>query len=86
MPAPDSPRGLSRTLGVEDLGALRGAVPFRGLTLLAVEDSRYASEVEKALANTRTASKRMAQIEAAQSARARLPACPSSASAVHRYC
>lgn len=44
MPAPDSPRSLSRTLGVEDLGALRGAVPFRGLTLLAVEDSRFAAE------------------------------------------
>lgn len=42
MPRSDS--SLRGGLGVEDLAALRGPLPYRGLTLLAVEDSRFAAE------------------------------------------
>lgn len=49
MPPPDKtdharPSPADRAFGVEDLSALRSAVPWRGLTLLAVEDSRFAAE------------------------------------------
>jgi CheY-like chemotaxis protein len=44
MPLPDPSGRPVRAFGVEDLGALRPAASFRGLTLLAVEDSRFAAE------------------------------------------
>lgn len=44
MPSPDRPDRSVRSFAVEDLAAIRSAVPWRGLTLLAVEDSRFAAE------------------------------------------
>ncbi len=44
MPATDPTSHRPGLLGVEDLTALRGVMPLRGLTMLAVEDSRFAAE------------------------------------------
>ena len=49
MPSPDTKDGMrpgqtGRSVAVEELAAMRSAVPWRGLTLLAVEDSRFAAE------------------------------------------
>jgi CheY-like chemotaxis protein len=44
MPSPDRPDRSALAFAVEDLAAIRSAVPWRGLTLLAVEDSRFAAE------------------------------------------
>jgi CheY-like chemotaxis protein len=44
MPNPPSPKPSDAGPGLDDGRALRSPVPFRGLTLLAVEDSRYAAE------------------------------------------
>jgi CheY-like chemotaxis protein len=42
MPSPDTAR--TRAFAIEDLAAIRNTVPWCGLTLLAVEDSRFAAE------------------------------------------
>ena len=44
MPPPDTTDRPIRAFAVGDMAAIRSAAPWRGLTLLAVEDSRFAAE------------------------------------------
>lgn len=44
MPQPDSPARRRSALGLDEMVAMRAPVGTRGMTLLAVEDSRFAAE------------------------------------------